>query len=198
MLRSLALADLLTLGNAAAGTLSIFICLHALDSRSPQSLWVAFVLLPLALVLDFLDGTVARWRRKASYLGADLDSLADIISFGVAPAVLGYTLGLRDLLDLVLLTFFVLCGVARLARYNATLEQLCDERGKVSHYQGLPIPSSLLLVGVLGVAFGTDATGDALWLGRLEILGQGFHPLSVVYLLSGLGMISATLKIPKP
>jgi CDP-diacylglycerol--serine O-phosphatidyltransferase len=198
MLRSLALADTLTLGNAACGTLSIFFCLKALDHGEPAIIWTAFALLPVALVLDVADGFVARWRRRSSYLGADLDSLADIVSFGVAPAVLGYTLGLRGEWDVLFLVYFVTCGIARLARYNATIEQLCDEHGKVRHYEGLPIPSSLLLVGVLAVAFATDATGDSLWFGQFELLGFDWHPLSLIYLVSGSAMVSATLKIPKP
>jgi hypothetical protein len=65
-------------------------------------------------------------------LGADLDSLADIISFGVAPAVLGYTLGLRGGWDMLCLTYFVVCGVSRLARFNVTAEALAIKRPKVS------------------------------------------------------------------
>ena len=94
MLRALSLADAFTVANAAAGTLALFVCLQHLDGG-----WVpieaAFALLPLALVCDVLDGRVARWRGGGSVLGGDLDSLADVISFGVAPAVLGFTLGLR-------------------------------------------------------------------------------------------------------
>ena len=68
-----------------------------------------------------LDGYVARLNRtRQSVLGADLDSLADVISFGVAPAVLGFTLGLRGGWDMLVLTYFVVCGVSRLARFNVT------------------------------------------------------------------------------
>jgi len=198
MLRSLVLADLLTLGNAACGTLAIFMCLKGLDHHEPGYLWTAFGLIPVSLVLDVMDGFVARWRRKSSYLGADLDSLADIVSFGVAPAVFGYTLGLRGGWDVVVLVLFVTAGIARLARYNATLEELGGETGKVPYYEGLPIPSSVLLVGVLAVAFGLDAVGDKLWFGSFELLGGNFHPLSLMYLLSGCAMVSATMRIPKP
>src|SRR5690606_30531629 len=93
LLRTFVLADLLTLANAACGTGAIFLCLAFVAERDASALKLAFALLPLALILDVLDGSVARWRRKQSPLGADLDSLADIISFGVAPAVLGFTLG---------------------------------------------------------------------------------------------------------
>lgn len=96
MLRSYTPADALTIGNAACGTIAIFLCLDYIAADNRRFLWAAFLLLPLALVCDVLDGYVARLNRKRqSLLGADLDSLADVISFGVAPAVLGFTLGLR-------------------------------------------------------------------------------------------------------
>ncbi len=96
MLRSYTAADAFTIGNASCGTLAIFLCLNSLAEQRHTLLWGAIVLLPLALVFDVLDGYVARLdRRRQSVLGGDLDSLADVISFGVAPAVLGFTLGLR-------------------------------------------------------------------------------------------------------
>src|ERR1043165_5780180 len=90
MLRSYTLADVFTLANASCGTITIFLCLDYLASGNPRFLWFSFLLLPVALVCDVLDGNIAR-RNKArqSVLGADLDSLSDVISFGVAPAVLG-------------------------------------------------------------------------------------------------------------
>ena len=79
-----------------------------------------------------LDGYVARLKtgRGSLLLGADLDSLADVISFGVAPAVLGFTLGLRGGWDMLVLTYFVVCGVSRLARFNVTAADLADERNR--------------------------------------------------------------------
>ena len=134
MLRSFAGADFLTLGNAACGMGSIFACLHYLAGGRWETMWLAVWLLPVALVLDFLDGAVARWRRKHSALGADLDSLADIVSFGVAPAVLAYTLGMQGGWDVAILVYFVCCGISRLARYNASSPELIDgQRAKVTH-----------------------------------------------------------------
>src|SRR5690606_39590342 len=142
MLRSYTAADLITIGNAACGTIAIFLCLDYLATGVRRYLWAAFLLLPLALVLDVLDGAVARLdKRRQSVLGSDLDSLADIISFGVAPAVLGFTLGLRGGWDMVCLTYFVVCGVSRLARFNVTAAALTDtETGKVEYFEGTPIP----------------------------------------------------------
>jgi CDP-diacylglycerol--serine O-phosphatidyltransferase len=198
MLRSFALADFLTLGNAACGTGAIFLCLRYAATRTRGELWTAFALLPIALVLDVMDGSVARWRRKHSALGADLDSLADVVSFGVAPAVVGYTLGMVGAIDVAILVYFVCCGIARLARFNVTAAELSAGTGKVKYYEGTPIPTSLALVLVLGVAFGKGRVGDGLWGGVISLLGADWHPLSALYLLSGSAMISGTLRIPKP
>jgi len=119
--------------NASCGALSIFACLSYIDDARSRQIWAAFVLPVAALVLDFFDGYVARLsRRRQSLLGADLDSLADIVSFGVAPAVLGYTLGLRGLWDVLCLTYFICCGISRLARFNVTSADLTNvATGKV-------------------------------------------------------------------
>jgi CDP-diacylglycerol--serine O-phosphatidyltransferase len=154
MIRSYTWADFLTIGNASCGTIAIFLCLDYLATGTPRFLWTAFILLPAALVCDVLDGYVARMdKKRQSVLGADLDSLADVISFGVAPAVLGFTLGLRGGWDMVILTYFVVCGVSRLARFNVTASALADETtGKVKYFEGTPIPTSIGIVMMLGVA----------------------------------------------
>ena len=200
MLRSYTAADLLTIGNAACGTISIFLCLDYVASGERRFLWSAFVLLPAALTCDVLDGYVARLNRaRQSHLGADLDSLADVISFGVAPAILGFTLGLRGGWDMLLLTYFVVCGVSRLARFNVTADALADaETGKVKYFEGTPIPTSIALVAVLGVAFYFDRVDDNLWFGLMRLGGATLHPLALMYAASGSAMISATLRIPKP
>ena len=146
MLRSYTWADVLTIGNASCGTIAIFLCLDYLATNRPRFLWAAFILLPAALVLDVLDGYVARLdKKRQSVLGADLDSLADVISFGVAPAVLGFTLGMRGGWDMLILTYFVVCGVSRLARFNVTASALADETtGKVKYFEGTPIPTSVV------------------------------------------------------
>ena len=200
MLRSYTPADALTIGNAACGTIAIFLCLNYLAEGDRGLLWTAFLLLPLALVCDVLDGYVARLnRRRQSALGGDLDSLADVISFGVAPAVLGFTLGLRGGWDVVVLTYFVVCGVSRLARFNVTAAALADSTtGKVKYFEGTPIPTSIAIVALLAVATLTGNVDDRIWLGTHRIGPAAFHPLTIVYGLSGSAMISATLKIPKP
>jgi len=200
LLRSFTPADVLTIGNASCGTIAIFLCLDYVASDNRRFLWMAFVLLPLALILDVLDGYVARLNRtRQSVMGGDLDSLSDVISFGVAPAVLGFTLGLRGGWDMLCLTYFVVCGVSRLARFNVTAEELADaSTGKVKYFEGTPIPSSILIVALLGVAFKIDRIDDLLWFGTLHLGPAVLHPLSLIYGLSGSAMISGTLRVPKP
>src|SRR5215510_9811315 len=187
MLRSYTPADLLTIGNASCGTITIFLCLNYLAEGRSRLILTAFLLLPLALICDVLDGYVARLdRSRQSLLGADLDSLADVISFGVGPAVLGFTLGLRGGWDMLILTYFVVCGVSRLARFNVTAAALSDETtGKVKYFEGTPIPTSITLVALLAVAFVTNHIDERMWFGDYRVWFAGFHPLTFIYAVSG-------------
>ena len=142
MLREFHLADWFTLGNAFCGTGAIFAAMRYLQDGVVRDLLLGMALIPLAFVFDALDGRIARWRKVASTLGRELDSLADVISFGVAPAALGYACGLQGGWDWLILSYFVGCGVSRLARYNVTAEQLSGDEGKVKYFEGTPIPVS--------------------------------------------------------
>jgi CDP-diacylglycerol--serine O-phosphatidyltransferase len=197
MLRGYTTADFFTLGNAACGTISIFLCLNYIAEGMNRFFWIAFVLLFVALAFDVMDGYWARRSKRQSTLGADLDSLSDIVSFGVAPAALGFTLGLRGGWDMIILTFFVVCGISRLARFNVTAVELSDGGDKVKYFEGTPIPTSIVIVVLLGLAFAQGAIGDALWLGSHRIGPFTFHPLVLAYGVSGAAMVSATLRIPK-
>jgi CDP-diacylglycerol---serine O-phosphatidyltransferase len=200
MLRSYTAADAFTIANATCGTICIFLCLDYLAEGNRRLLWIAFLLLPLALVCDVLDGYVARLdARRQSVLGADLDSLSDVISFGVAPAVLGYTLGLRGGWDTLCLTYFVVCGASRLARFNVTAAALADETtGKVKYFEGTPIPTSIAIVLLLGLAFRLGRFEEAFWFGAVRIGPAVLHPLALIYVVSGSAMVSGTLRVPKP
>lgn len=197
MLREFSAADLITLANGFAGTGAILATLQYMDTQDRRILWLAFALLPAALVFDFLDGRVARWRHESSLLGRELDSLADLISFGVGPAVLAFAVGLRGFWDAIVLVYFVTCGLSRLARYNVTASQLSDESGKVRYFEGTPIPTSTLLVGLLALLTYLDAIDAHLPFGKVRFLGGSFHPLVLLFALSGSAMISKTLRIPK-
>ena len=198
MLREFRLADWFTLGNACCGSFAIFFAMRFLQYEQMQDLFSGMAMIPLAFIFDVLDGRIARWRKVASTLGRELDSLADVISFGVAPAALGYACGLQGGWDWLVLSYFVGCGVSRLARYNVTAESLSDGGDKVKYFEGTPIPTSVLIVGLLALAAQQEHLDTELWLGMLELGPWQFHPLVLVYALSGSLMISKTLRIPKP
>ena len=198
MIRSFHLADWLTLGNAVCGVSALFATMAYLQDGEVRHVLFACALIVLAFVFDVFDGRVARWRQKSSSLGRELDSLADVISFGVAPAVIAYGVGMNGLWDRVVLLYFVACGVSRLARYNITAEALSGGSDKVKYFEGTPIPSSLLLVMLIAIAAVNGALGNKLWFGVTDIGPGQFHPLVLLFALSGSLMISRTLHIPKP
>ena len=148
-----------------------------------------------------IDGYVARLDRgRQSRLGADLDSLADVISFGVAPAILGFTLGLRGGWDVLLLTYFVVCGVSRLARFNVTARSAC-RRG---HRQGEILRGHAhsdehrARGGARTSRSGLDRVDEDIWFGFVRLGAATLHPLALTDAVSGSAMVSATLRIPKP
>ncbi|HMF42046.1 MAG TPA: CDP-diacylglycerol--serine O-phosphatidyltransferase, partial [Polyangia bacterium] len=100
--------------------------------------------------------------------------------------------------DALFLVTFVGCGISRLARYNVTASALSDETGKVTHFEGLPIPTSLLLVALVAALAALGRWQDHLPLGALSFAGLRLHPLSVIFGLHGSAMVSKTLRIPKP
>jgi CDP-diacylglycerol--serine O-phosphatidyltransferase len=192
------MADFFTLGNAACGVLSVFFSMKFVGSREFSHFMTAAALAPAAFLFDVLDGYVARWRHQQSPFGRELDSLADVISFGVGPAALGFAAGLTSGWDLAALTWFVCCGVSRLARFNVTAETLSAGRDKVAYFEGTPIPTSVLLVGLLAVAAWHGQIGTSLYFGSLPLGSSQLHWFSLLYVLSGALMISKTLRIPKP
>ena len=197
MVRDFQLADFFTLANAACGVASVLLAMRFLLSGDVAHFWWAAAMAPAALVFDVLDGRVARWRQQASILGRELDSLADVISFGVGPATLAFAAGLQGGWDAVALTYFVCCGVSRLARFNVTAETLSAGGDKVKYFEGTPIPTSVALTGVLALAMGQGAVGDALWGGAWQLGPWVLHPLALLFVLSGTLMASKTLRIPK-
>ncbi|CAN5666314.1 CDP-alcohol phosphatidyltransferase family protein [soil metagenome] len=197
MVREFHLADFFTLGNAASGVASVLLAmLYLTTGNIAHFLWAA-AMAPLAFVFDVLDGRIARHRQQHSALGRELDSLADVISFGVGPATLAFAAGMRGGWDAVIFMYFVCCGVSRLARYNVTAESLSAGADKVAYFEGTPIPTSVLLTAVLAVAGWTASLGNALWGGAWMLGPWELHPLALLFALSGTLMISKTLHIPK-
>ena len=190
MIREFQLADWFTLANAVCGTGALFSMLSYLQKSDVRHVYFACGLVLAALIFDVLDGRIARWRQKHSIMGRELDSLADVISFGVAPAVIAYGCGMQGLYDRIVLTCFVACGVSRLARYNVTADELSEGGSKVKYFEGTPIPTSVLLVLVLCVAASQGALQESLWFGQVQFAGFILHPLVLLFALSGSLMIS--------
>ena len=196
MIREFHLADWFTLGNAVSGVGALFSAMSFLETGDVRHIYFAAARVFAALVFDVLDGRIARWRQKSSAMGRELDSLADVISFGVAPAIIAYACGMQGLYDRILLAFFVACGVSRLARYNVTAEVMSEGTGKVKFFEGTPIPTSFVLVLLMGIAASMGAVREHLWFGKVIIAGFTLHPLVLIFALSGSLMISR-IKIPK-
>jgi len=199
MLRELQLADVFTLGNAACGMGSVFFAMFYVADQQLSHFYTAAALAPLAFIFDVLDGRIARWRHAHSALGRELDSLADVISFGVGPATLAFAAGMRGGWDLAVLIYFVCCGVSRLARFNVTAESLAEgsDSGKVAYFEGTPIPTSVLLTAVLAWCAWQGQLGGELPGGAWVLGPTVLHPLVLLFALSGTLMVSKTLRIPK-
>lgn len=136
------LPSLFTVGNIFAG---FFAVISTLGGNYQN----AAIAIGIAVVLDGLDGRVARLANADSDFGLQLDSLADVISFGIAPAVLIYSWGLSELGNFARLSAFVylICGAMRLARFNVQVQDL-------KHFAGLPIPAGAGLVAATVHLFG--------------------------------------------
>lgn len=196
MIREFHLADWFTLGNAVCGMGALFSVMTYLQVDEVMHIYFACGMVLAAVVFDVLDGRIARWRQQTSAMGRELDSLADVISFGVAPAAIAYGCGMQGLYDRIILVYFVACGVSRLARYNITAEALSDGGSKVKYFEGTPIPTSLLLVIMMFVAATQGALRESLWFGELKLAGFTLHPLVLVFAVSGSLMVSR-IRFPK-
>jgi CDP-diacylglycerol--serine O-phosphatidyltransferase len=143
--------------------MSLILVLHG---RVVPAAWLVF----MAVFFDFMDGKVARSLGGGTHFGLEFDSLADVVSFGVAPAVLFYSVYAEPLgvMGALAVSFFALCGALRLARFN------------VSHvpgpFQGLPIPAG----GLFLASFILAGTHLPPWLAALFALGTGVLMVSSV------------------
>lgn len=198
MIRDFHLADFFTLANGCCGTAAIFFAMNHLRYARLGGIYAAGMLVVAALVFDVLDGRIARSRHRASAMGRELDSLADVISFGVAPACLAYAVGMTGMWDVLALLYFVACGISRLARYNVTADTLAAGSGKVPYFEGTPIPTSIVLVVLIVLLAWLGRIGPGLPLGVFTLGPFDLHPMVFLFVLSGSLMISKTLRIPKP
>ncbi|KAI4861479.1 CDP-diacylglycerol--serine O-phosphatidyltransferase [Hypoxylon rubiginosum] len=204
LLRVLHMADYITELNGFCGIMSIFSSLRYClgDPAEKTNLYLALAFLPFGLFFDFMDGRVARWRKKSSMMGQELDSLADLISFGLAPACVAFSLGMRTAADHVLLAAFVLCGLTRLARFNVTAASgdiPKDASGKASYFEGTPIPTTLGLDALMAYWVSQGWVLDQVPLGVwFEGTALEVHPVVALFVVHGCLMCSKTLHVPKP
>jgi CDP-diacylglycerol--serine O-phosphatidyltransferase len=141
-----------------------FAIVQAMNNNFEQAAIAVFI----AMVLDGLDGRVARMTNTQSAFGAEYDSLSDMVSFGVAPALIMYVWALKPLGKLGWLAAFAYCACAalRLARFNTKLD---DPHQDKRFFQGLPSPgAAALLAGFVWVSYTYDVTGRDVFFGILQ------------------------------
>lgn len=134
------LPNMLTVAAICAGVTAIRLGVQGDYVRAVQ-------LLLIAGVLDGLDGRLARLLRSSSAMGAELDSLADFVNFGVAAPLVVYYWGLQDARHAgwIAVLFFAICCVMRLARFNVSAREEGGKGGSGAYFQGLPSPAGALL-----------------------------------------------------
>jgi CDP-diacylglycerol--serine O-phosphatidyltransferase len=200
------LPALFTLGNGMCGFASICLATMAAPGEHLGQLWNAGLLLFAAMVCDMLDGRLARMTRRTSDFGAQLDSLCDMISFGVAPAILmirtvsvalnGQIPRISEfLVDFPLMerviwgaaAIYVACAAVRLARFNVENEP--DESAHMS-FKGLPSPGAAAAVAALVLLFVRLYSIQKGWRASPEMLVAVVWVLPIVTLLAALLMVS--------
>jgi len=160
------IADIFTVGNLCCGIVSILLAIDGLFDLSAGLLF-------LAVVFDVLDGEIAGLLHQKNLFGKQIDSMSDLVSFGVAPALLFYSLSSPGVLGIVVALFFVACGMLRLARYNIS---------EGTGFEGVPITVNGVLFPVLFVLVGS--------------FPQSLNYWPIVFLIQGLLMIS-TFKVSR-
>ena len=150
---------------SAALFAGFYAIVQAMNSNFEQSAIAIFI----AMVLDGLDGRVARMTNTQSAFGAEYDSLSDMVSFGVAPALIMYVWALKPMGKLGWIGAFIYCACAalRLARFNTKLD---DEHQDKRYFQGLPSPASAaLLAGFVWVSYEYNIDGREIFFGAIQI-----------------------------
>ena len=165
-------------------TAALFSGFYAIVQSMNNKFEYAAVAIFIAMVLDGLDGRVARMTHTQSEFGAEYDSLSDMVSFGVAPALVLYVWALQPMGKLGWIAAFIYCACAalRLARFNTKLDE-SDQR----YFQGLPSPAAAaLLAGLVWVFFDNGVSGTAIYFGWLQVKWLAWG----ITLFAGLSMVS--------
>lgn len=135
------LPNLFTLSSVFCGFYAVVLCA---SSPTDDDFYRAALLIIYAMFFDTIDGRVARLTKTQSAFGVEIDSLADVVSFGVAPALLVYTWALQPLgfLGVMASFLYVACGAIRLARFNVITNAEAKPKRAGSYFSGLPIPGA--------------------------------------------------------
>ncbi|WP_263408534.1 CDP-diacylglycerol--serine O-phosphatidyltransferase [Terriglobus tenax] len=183
------LPSLFTAGNIAVGFYAILQSMQAVTTGDHNYFDRAALAIAFAMPFDALDGRIARMTNTASEFGKELDSLADVITFGVAPAILAYLWGFRMLPELGNLVFrqkvmdlgmficflFLICGASRLARFNITKDPQPQNPGRPDrkYFVGMPIPAAAgVVVSVVHCFNGSPV--DNIWVALLWLTFVSF------------------------
>ena len=172
------LPNLFTTASLFAGFYAI---VQAMNGRFEHSAVAIFI----AMVMDGLDGRVARMTNTQSAFGAEYDSLSDMVSFGVAPALVLYVWALQPMGKLGWIAAFIYCACAalRLARFNTKLGDEGDKR----YFQGLPSPAAAaLLAGLVWVSFDNGISGTEVFFGIIKMKWLAW----AITLFAGFSMVS--------
>jgi CDP-diacylglycerol---serine O-phosphatidyltransferase len=177
------LPNLLTAGNLACGFFALTWIFKYEPGGSSEPIGNAIRLILAAFVFDFFDGRIARLAKKESRFGREFDSLADMVSFGVAPAFLVYRIVLQEFQQTgwLIAAAYLVCGGIRLARFNVLSQR--ETPGGDKEFLGFPIPSAAALV--------VSVTMFMLWLtGHERSLGAWRFTLPALMMLLSVLMVS--------
>ncbi len=184
------LPSLFTVGNIAAGYYAITEAMQG-SAAQPAFFNRSALAIGFAVLFDGLDGRIARMTSTTSDFGKELDSLADVVTFGVAPALLAYVWGFRMLpvdsypmlrekilpLGVVVCFLFLICGACRLARFNISINPQPRNPGRPGHkyFVGMPIPAGAgVIAAVIHFFYGSpiyDPRTSLVWLSLLLFTG---------------------------
>jgi CDP-diacylglycerol--serine O-phosphatidyltransferase len=174
------LPNLLTAASLFCGTLVTLKCM--VPQISDEDIYRSSFLLFYAFIFDLFDGRVARMTKTQSSFGIEFDSLADLVSFGIAPAVLCYRWALEDTgaMGIAACFLYVLAGAIRLARFNVMARAVNQPKKPGKYMLGLPIPMAAGFV--VGLVLAADAMGGWPWLTShgLTVKGIGYPMLMVI------------------
>jgi CDP-diacylglycerol--serine O-phosphatidyltransferase len=189
--------SIFTSANIAAGFYAITECVRAASAVDRAGFDYAAMAIGFAIVFDGVDGRIARMTRTTSDFGKELDSLADIVTFGVAPALLAYVWGFRMLpaatgwpnlraqvlpLGVVVCFLFLICGACRLARFNISVNPQPRNPGRPGrkYFVGMPIPAGAGVIASVVHCFRGSPIDDPrisiVWM--LLLIGVGFLMVS--------------------